>query len=141
MTESDKKVFGYYSKEVVSQFNPLSRKEFDFLRSEYGMVGPEERELCIRFQSPGYNIEIGLAPRDGLVIMFSAKIGERYLHASLEALYTESCLGPAQDIKHSSKTTHSLIKSINANVQAMHKLLPKLEGDGTGQLFSDCHGR
>lgn len=126
MTRNSGSASNHYSKEVASVFDDTAGKAFDFLHSEHGMVGPEDQGGGISFRSPAYEVEIGSDPRDGLWVGFSAKIGERHLRASLQCLYVESRLGPAQDIKRSAKTTHSLQKAIESNAQALKRLIPRL---------------
>ena len=141
MKDANRMLRENYSNDVLALFTELAPKAFDFLRLEHGMVGPLEKELGISFQGPDYSIEIGLDPREGLWVGLSADVDERHLSSSLQCLYVESGLGPAQSIKNTARTTHSLHKAIDTNAQALRRLLPNLKPGNRDLLFIKCHGR
>jgi len=129
------------SREVVDLFNELAPPAFAFLCSEFGMIGPTKGNDSVLFDSPDFSIAIGLDGRDGIRVDFAARIASREYRASLACLYVESGLGPAQAVRTTARSSHTLQQSLASNAAALRELLPRLNGDRRIALLAACHGR
>jgi len=129
------------SREIVDWFNDLAPRAFDFLRTEFAMTGPTSCNDAISFESPDLAIAIGLDRHDGIRVNFQANSGERKYRASINCLYVASGLGPAQSVKSTARTRHTLQQSLQSNASALRELLPRLRADNRDSLFAACHGR
>ena len=129
------------SREVADWFNEQAPAAFAFLHAEFGMAGPIVSDDAIAFESPDFTISIGLDWRDGICVNFAASAGERKFRASMDCLYVQSNLGPAQSIKSTARTSHTLQQSLASNAVALRKLLPMLRTEDRSSLFAACHGR
>ena len=142
MINSDKTIMTWFSKDIVAMFNRLVPDSFEFMKTDYDMTGPENSDpLGYVYRGADYSIHIGLAPRDGFQTIFISNANEREYRASLESLYVESGLGPAQDISHSAITTHAMQKAIESNVRAVRNTICRLKQNDRQLLFEKCHGR
>ena len=114
---------------------------FDFLVKEHGFVGPLVDRNSVSFSSNRFVIEIVYDSRDGRVITrVKADAGNRRPHASLDCLYVEAKLGPAQQIKDIARSTHSLVKALGSQASALVDLMPILNGPWGLSLLLRCHG-
>jgi hypothetical protein len=115
---------------------------FDFLVKEHGFVGPLVDRNSVSFSTNRFVIEILYDWRDGRVITkVKADVGNRHPRASLDCLYVEAKLGPAQQIKDIARSTHSLVKALGSQASALVELMPILNGPWGSSLLLRCHGR
>lgn len=115
--------------------------DFAFLTSSLGFLGPERQPGIAVFYAPEVSIEVALDPRDGVLTLLVGHVGERTYRAELSCLYVAAGLGPAQHVRRSATSTHTLTQSLASQAAALAKLLPNLTEDRRADLLQACHGR
>ena len=80
--------------------------------------------------------------REGRVYVGLSTVGgELTYRSTIQCLYVESKLGPAQSISSTARTSHTLSLALESNAAALRKLLPRLNKEDRNSLFALCHGR
>ena len=123
------------------QFASAAKPGFAFL-AEHGFRGPIESETALAYSIPSLILRVLYDEFDGRVLIsIGARTDRGELHASLDCLYVEAGLGPAQDIKDIARSTHSLTVAIESHASALRRFLPVLTGPNIGSLVEKCAGR
>jgi hypothetical protein len=123
-------------------FVARAREHFDFLVTHHGFDAPRFERYAVVYTRPAVTIEVLYDSRDGRVItQIDGVVSSGTARASLDCLYAESGLGPAQDVRDIARSGHSLEVALISQAQALDRLLPVLSGSRGRALLDLCHGR
>jgi len=137
---NDANLLSWFSKPVRKAFNRAVADTFDFLVADYGFLGPEVRTLDLTFHSQHLSVRIALEPRDGVFVICGGMVADEYRQIGLDDIYRKCDLGPAQDLRTSAQSTHSLQKSLATHAEALRRILPRLLGPERDQLLGIGRG-
>jgi hypothetical protein len=125
----------------LETFDRCVSEEFAFLTSGLKFSESEGQPGVAVFNSRAISIKVALDPRDGVLTILTGRVGEHTYRAELSCLYVAAGLGPAQDVRRSATSTHTLAKSLASQATVLRKLLPSLTDPRREELLRQCHGR
>jgi hypothetical protein len=105
-------------------------------------VGPEEHDHGLTYHSPAITFEILYNHHSQEVeTLACGLVGDRSVHARLTCLLPTAKLGPAQLVKTTARTNHTLATSLRSQAEATKRLLPPLQSSDRDDLLLACHRR
>jgi hypothetical protein len=127
---------------VARAFNDEVKRRFRFLVDQEGFLGPEAGDGEIAYHWPNLTISVVLDQRERYALtLVNGEVDGFTARTVLSCLYRRAGLGPAQDVRSSAGTLHTLAKSLDSQAEAVRKILPALRSDAAAQLLRECHGK
>jgi hypothetical protein len=125
----------------ATEFVREAQEHFGVLVDE-GFVSTSDDEYRCLFSGPEFAVEVLFDDRDGrTVVIVDAFVGERNVRASLQCLYVEAGLGPAQDMAEIARSRKAVSATLNSQAAALQRLLPVLSSPDAKEHLFACHGR
>jgi hypothetical protein len=122
-------------------FVAAAAEAFSFL-TVTGFVEFQEKDFSVGYASAPLTIRVLYDPFDGRVITkLEVPIGSRDIRASLNCVYVEAGLGPAQHIRDIARSRKTLPAVLDTQVAALQRVLPLLNQPARQSILTACHGR